>query len=80
MDNEFIMATMFLADLTFILKKLINIFQSDYITITHLQPHLDTTINTITSYFIGSNDSAATYGNILQNYIAKENISSEGLE
>ena len=79
MDNEFIMATMFLADLTFILKKLINIFQSDYITITHLQPHLDTTINTITSYFIGNNDSAATYGNILQNYIAKENISSEEL-
>ena len=37
------------------------------------------TINTITSYFIGNNDSAATYGNILQNYIAKENISSEEL-
>ncbi len=46
--------TMFLADLMNILKRLIKIFQSDYVSLSHINPHLEVTVNSINEYFIES--------------------------
>ena len=69
LDEDFITATMFLADLTNILKRLIKVFQSDYVALSHLKPHLKAAINSITEDFIGSTDISPTYGIILRNYM-----------
>jgi len=70
---------MFLADLTTILKKLINVFQSDYVALSHIKPHLRTAINSISESFIGSADVQPTYGIILCNYMDRNNINQETL-
>ncbi len=70
---------MFLADLTTILKRLIKVFQSDYVALSHLNPYLETTISSINEYFIGSDDIEPTYGVILRNYMDRKKISSNEL-
>ena len=70
---------MFLADLTNILKRLIKIFQSDYVSLSHINPHLEVTVNSINEYFIESEDVKPTYGIILRNYMDRRKISSNEL-
>ena len=79
LDENFVIATMFLADLTSILKRLIKIFQSDYVSLSHINPHLEATVNSINKYFIGSEDVKPTYGIILRNYMDRRKISSNEL-
>ncbi|CAG8743716.1 6877_t:CDS:2 [Cetraspora pellucida] len=79
LDENFVIVTMFLADLTTILKRLINVFQSDYVALSHLKPHLKTAISSISESFIGSTDIQPTYGIILCNYIDCNSINQETL-
>jgi hypothetical protein len=68
LNEDFIIATMFLADLTSTLKRLIKVFQSDYVVLSYLKPHLKAAIDSISEDFIGSTDVQPTYGIILRNY------------
>src|SRR5437762_3412604 len=56
MDQTFISATKYLADLTNILKKLINIFQLEHLSLSHFKSQLDTTLKAIQTEFIGSEE------------------------
>ena len=69
LDQEFISATMFLADLTNILKRLINIFQLENLSISKFIFHLNNTIKEITSEFIGYEEVLPNYGIIFKNYL-----------
>ncbi|CAG8787935.1 24411_t:CDS:2, partial [Racocetra persica] len=79
LDEDFVIVTIFLADLTTILKRLINVFQSNYVALSHLKPHLKTAISSISESFIGSTDIQPTYGIILHNYIDRNSINQETL-
>ena len=79
LDENFVIVTMFLADLTNILKRLIKIFQLNYVSLSHINPHLEVTVNSINEYFIESEDVKPTYGIILRNYINHRKISSNEL-
>lgn len=69
LDQEFISATMFLADLANILKRLINIFQLENLSISKFISHLNNTIKEITSEFIGYEEVLPNYGIIFKNYL-----------
>ena len=69
LDQEFISATMFLADLTNMLKKLINIFQLENLSISKFIFHPNNTIKEITSEFIGYEEVLPNYGIIFKNYL-----------
>ncbi|CAG8851563.1 10377_t:CDS:1, partial [Gigaspora margarita] len=79
LDEDFVIVTMFLADLTTILKRLINVFQSDYVALSHLKPHLKTAISSISESFIGGTDIQPTYGIILRNYMDRNSINQKTL-
>lgn len=64
-NQEFEIATMFLADYFFIIGKLIRIFQSDYISFVDIQRHVTMTIDAIQAQFIGNNKVLPTYGSNL---------------
>ncbi|CAG8488403.1 334_t:CDS:2 [Cetraspora pellucida] len=76
LDPNFTLITKFLADLMFILTKLINIFQRDYVNISDVQFNLDITISTITTQFIGNENATPTYGTFLREYLEKNSINS----
>ena len=69
LDDNFISATMYLADLTNILKKLINTFQLEHLSISHFKLQLDITIKTIETEFIGSEETPPNYGTIFKKYL-----------
>jgi hypothetical protein len=69
-DQTFISATMYLADLTNILKKLINVFQLEYLSISLFRSQLDSTLETIQIEFIGSEPN---YGTIFKKYLEEHN-------
>jgi hypothetical protein len=76
LDSEFILATKFLADILFTFSNLTKIFQSDYVALSDVHVQLNTTIDSITTEFIGSGDDpneidyiSPTYKNHLQTYI-----------
>ena len=79
LDENFEITTMFLADLTNTLKRLIKIFQSDYVALSHLKPHLKAAIDSISEDFIGNNNVEPTYGIILRNYMDRKGIHSNNL-
>src|SRR5688500_13355402 len=62
LDDTFISATMYLADLTNILKNLINTFQLEHLSISNFKLQLDVTIKTIEAEFIGSEEIPPNYG------------------
>src|SRR5207244_8457257 len=66
MDQTFISATKYLADLTNILKKLINIFQLEHLSLSHFKSQLDTTLKAIQTEFIGSEEIPPNYGTIFR--------------
>ncbi len=79
LDENFVIVTMFLADLTNILKRLIKIFQLNYVSFSHINSHLKATVNSINEYFIESKNVKPTYGIILCNYMNRRKISSNKL-
>ncbi|CAI2199915.1 5730_t:CDS:1, partial [Funneliformis geosporum] len=60
LDYEFVISTKFFADLMFILTKLINIFQKEYVSFSDIKIHLDATYDAITAQFIGVDSSVPT--------------------
>ena len=79
LNEDFVIATMFLADLTTALKRLIKVFQADYVALSHLKPHLKAAIDSISEDFIGSEDIQPKYGIILHNYMDQKEINSGNL-
>ena len=69
LDDNFISATMYLADLTNILKKLINTFQLEHLSVSHFNLQLDVAIKTIENEFIGSEEVPPNYGTIFKKYL-----------
>ena len=69
LDDTFISATMYLADLTNTLKKLINTFQLEHLSISHFKLQLDATLETIQTEFIGSEEIQPNYGIIFKAYL-----------
>ena len=76
LDQNFISATMFLTDLTNILKKLIKIFQLDNLSLSQYSSNIETTIKDITAEFIGNEEVPPSYGIILKSYLEKHNLSA----
>ncbi|CAI2197875.1 17662_t:CDS:1, partial [Funneliformis geosporum] len=56
LDPEFIISTIFLADLMYILSKMIKIFQCDHIDLSELKHSLEITISAINAQFIGTEE------------------------
>jgi hypothetical protein len=73
LDHNFIVATVFLADLTNILKKLIKIFQLDNLSLSQYKSSIDATIKKITVEFIGDGGVLPSYGIIFKNYLEQNN-------
>jgi len=79
LDPKFIITTMFLADLMYILSKMIKTFQCDHIDLSEVKYSLEITISAIEAQFIGTNETPPTYGTILHQYIVDNNIPSNSL-
>ena len=79
LNRDFVIATMFLADLTTTLKRLNKVFQSDYVALSHLKPHLKAAIDSISEDFIGNTNMQPTYGIILRNYMDRKEVHSNNL-
>jgi len=75
LDPNFILATKFLADLFDILQRLIKAFQGDFITLSDMHYHLNSTICAIQTMFIGNNETLPTYGKNLLEYIESNQLS-----
>ena len=75
LDPKFILATKFLADLFSILQRLIKAFQGDFITLSDVHYHLNSTILAIQTTFIGDDDTPPTYGRHLLEYIENNQLS-----
>ena len=70
-DSDFIIATKFLADILYIFKFLMLVFQKDYITLSDIHYILELTINAINVDFVGIDNVPPTYGNHLLNICKK---------
>jgi hAT family C-terminal dimerisation region len=68
-DQTFISATKYLADLTNILKKLINVFQLEHLSLSHFKLQLDATLKAIQTEFIGTEEIQPNYGTIFRRYL-----------
>ncbi len=62
MDIEFLIVTKFFADMFFILKKIILVFQSNYISLSETRSQLVMAYESITANFIRSVDILPKYG------------------
>lgn len=76
---EFVTSMKYLADLMFILTKLINVFQKEFVSFADIKIHLDTTYDAITAQFIGFDRSTPLYGTHLRKYMHDYNILPENL-
>ncbi|CAB5366265.1 unnamed protein product [Rhizophagus irregularis] len=79
LNCDFIISTKYLADLMFILTKLINVFQREYVSFADIKIHLDMVYDAITAQFIGFDGSTPSYGTHLRKYMQDFNISPEKL-
>ncbi|CAB5202312.1 unnamed protein product [Rhizophagus irregularis] len=75
LDPNFILATKFLADLFDVLQRLIKAFQGDFITLSDVHYHLNSTILAIQTMFIGDDNTPPTYEKHLLEYIESNNLS-----
>jgi hypothetical protein len=76
LDQDFILATMYFADLTSILKKLINIFQLDFLSFSQFKKNLDNAIKELKYEFIGNEQSPPNNGHIFSTYLNCHNLDS----
>ncbi|CAG8518057.1 17539_t:CDS:2 [Cetraspora pellucida] len=65
-DTEFYIVTKFLADIMETLMSMINVFQSDYVSLGETRKQLNMVIETITTNFIGTEFSTPNYGIVVQ--------------
>jgi hypothetical protein len=79
MDTEFLIITKFFADIFFILKKIILVFQSDYISLSETRSQLIMAYESITANFIGSADVLPKYGTHLRKLIDELELQPEDL-
>lgn len=79
LNCDFIISTKYLADLMFILTKLINVFQREYVSFADIKIHLDMVYDAITAQFIGFDGSTPSYGTHLRKYMQDFNILPEKL-
>ena len=73
--TEFYIFTKFLADILTTLKSMI----SDYVSLTETRQQLSMAIESITSDFIGNDNSTPHYGINLANYMNECNLTGEDL-
>src|SRR6266496_240026 len=69
LNCEFIISTKYLADLMYILTRLINVFQKEYVSFADIKIHLDIAYDAITAQFIGIDGSTPSYGIHLRKYM-----------
>ncbi|PKY62859.1 hypothetical protein RhiirA4_551333 [Rhizophagus irregularis] len=62
LNCDFIISTKYFANLMFILTKLINVFQREYISFVDIKIHLDMMYDAITAQFIRFDGSTSSYG------------------
>ena len=79
LDWEFVISTKYLADLMFILTKLINVFQKEYVSFADIKIHLDIAYNVITAQFIEIDGSTPSHEIHLRKYMQDFNILAENL-
>jgi hypothetical protein len=79
LTTEFYIFTKFLADILLTMKSMILVFQSDYVSLAETRQQLSMVIESITSDFIGSENSSPHYGFHLANYINECNLSGDDL-
>ena len=79
LTTEFYIFTKFLADILTTMKSMILVFQSDYVSLTETRQQLSMAIESITSDFIGSDNSTPHYGIHLANYMNECNLTGEDL-
>ena len=79
LDLNFILATKFLADLFDVLQRLIKAFQEDFITLSDVHYHLNSTILAIQTMFIGDDNTPPTYGKNLHEYIESNQLSLDSI-
>jgi hypothetical protein len=78
-DAEFLIVTKFLADIFFILKKMILVFQSDYVSLSETRNQVLMVVNAINSNFIGTEENPPTYGIHLARLMDDLNLLPEDL-
>jgi hypothetical protein len=76
LDHDFVLVTMYLADLTNILKKLINIFQLDFLSFSQFKKNLENAIKEIKYEFVGDEQSPPNNGNIFREYLNSHHLDS----
>ena len=79
MDTEFLIVTKFFADMFFILKKIILVFQSNYISLSETRSQLVMAYESITTNFIGSVEILPKYGTHLRKLMEELELQSEDL-
>ncbi|CAG8455652.1 10893_t:CDS:2, partial [Dentiscutata heterogama] len=78
-DTEFYVVTKFLADIMEIIMSMINVFQSDYVSLSETRKQLNMVIETITTNFIGTEFSTPNYGTYLLMYMNENSLSNYDL-
>lgn len=73
-DNNFYLATYYLADIMGYLRRLTLLFQANYVSLFDIKLQLDATIKAITTEFIGEENISPTWGIHLKNYLIEKNI------
>jgi Domain of unknown function (DUF4371)/hAT family C-terminal dimerisation region len=76
LDQEFILVTMYLADLTNILKRLINIFQLDFLSFSQFKKNLENVIKEIEYEFVGNEQSPPNNGRIFREHLDSHHLDS----
>ena len=79
MDIEFLIVTKFFANMFFILKKIILVFQSNYISLSETKSQLVMAYESITTNFIGSVEILPKYGTHLRKLMEELELQSEDL-
>jgi hypothetical protein len=79
LTTEFYIFTKFLADILTTMRSMILVFQSDYVSLTETRQQLSMAIESITSDFIGNDNSTPHYGVHLANYMNECNLTGEDL-
>ena len=79
LTTKFYIFTKFLANILSILRSMILVFQSDYVSLAETHRQLSMTIESITSDFIRSENSSPCYGIHLANYMNEYNLSGDDL-
>ncbi|CAG8763906.1 34367_t:CDS:2, partial [Racocetra persica] len=73
-DQDFLIATYFLADILSQLRHLSLVFQADYVSVSEVTMQVNAVIESITADFIGEANIQPTFGTILLRFMNQQNI------